>query len=678
MVLVMFKFNQQLLLSALRASLLVTSLGCTIALTGEEHPSGSNSQFISTVHREDYNPVKSLEQVRDVGTDYTSESATGWTPKPGWFYPKEAVAAANPIAAQAGLQILKNGGNALDAAICIQMVLTLVEPQSSGIGGGGFLMLAHPKGLVVFDGRETAPSTANEKLFLNSDGAPLDFRTAQLSPRAIGVPGIVEMLWQAHRHYGKLPWKVLIQPAINLSENGFPVSPRLFQLLQREKYLSQNAYARDYFYQPDLTPWPVGYILKNPELAKILTDIANQGSKAFYKGYWAGVIVNTVNAPNFGNSEERMSLEDLRNYKAVIKEPLCFETSPHSRGEQSLFKVCGAPPPASGTLAMAQIMGMLRYTPAENLPYGPDWLHYYTEAARLALADRARYVSDSTLDRVDESKTWQALISQPYLKERAKLIGDKKMESPEFGIPIELTSPNLYLKVGSMADQPEHGTSHISVMDSHGIAVAFTTSIESAFGAKRMVNSGGGLTGGFLLNSQLTDFSFKPQDASGRLIANRPGPGKRPRSSMSPTLVLGLTGSLNSLGHNDNKNRELISKQTMTDTSTWTYKNVVASLGSPGGSAIIHFTTQTLWAMLEWGMSPQEAINLAHFALNTPSGELVLEKDQYNEMWLNTLRARRQGFSQAPLTSGVQAIERVSGGLSGGADPRREGVVLGR
>jgi len=236
------------------------------------------------------------------------------------------------------------------------------------------------------------------------------------------------------------------------------------------------------------------------------------------------------------------------------------------------------------------------------------------------------------------------------LQERAKLIGEQRMSSPEPGIPVALPKSASFIQVGSMPNQPEHGTSHISVIDRFGGSVSFTTSIESAFGVHRMVNSGSGLKGGFLLNSELTDFSFSPIDEFGRPIANRPGPGKRPRSSMTPTIV--LTGGKSS--------------------------QVYASLGSPGGSAIIHFTAQTLWAMLEWGMSPQEAINLAHFTIVHPNGELILEQNQFNDEWLNQLIARKQTLIQAPLTSGVQAIERTRGGLSGGADPRREGVVLGR
>ena len=612
------------------------------------------------------------------------ESATSWSSKPGWTYSTEAVAAANPIAAQAGLSILRKGGNALDAAICIQMVLTLVEPQSSGIGGGGFIVLSRQPssgvgsgggpgggqvgtgGVTVFDGRETAPASANETLFLNSDGTPLKFKAAQKSSRSIGVPGIVAMLWQAHQRYGKLPWRDLIQPAVKLAENGFAISPRLFQLLSGDSELIQNKFAREYFYQPDLTPWPIGHNLKNPELASILKDIAREGDKAFYQGIWASAIIDTVNHNDTGQRELRMGLEDLKSYRPLTRVPLCFDVKTHPTGQTERYRVCGAPPPASGTLAMAQIFGMLEKTIAKDLPFGPDWLHFYTEASRLALADRAKYVSDTGpsdkhTQGFEDSLAWQALISANYLRERAKLIGEEKMKAPQFGVPLELLQSKVPLQIGLMPEQPEHGTSHISIVDRLGNSVAFTSSIESAFGSHRMVNSGRGLKGGFLLNSQLTDFSFLPFDEMGRPIANRPGPGKRPRSSMSPTLVFKIqneTPTNSKFGH---KEPNLF----------------FASLGSPGGNAIIHFTAQTLWAMLNWGLTPQEAINQAHFALIQPSGDLILEQNLFNEIWLTNLTQRHQAYIQAPLTSGVQAIQKGPLGLTGGADPRREGVVLG-
>ena len=660
----------------------------------------------------------------DNARDFPPETESGWTPKSGWSYANEAVAAANPLAAEAGFKILRAGGHALDAAISVHMVLGLVEPQSSGIGGGGFLVLSKGGKVLVFDGRETAPFSATEKLFLNTDGSPLDFKTAQLSSGSIGVPGLVAMLWQAHKRYGRLPWHDVMQPAIDLSENGFRVSPRLFQLLKSDPVLAQNPYARAYFYQPDhqpehqpehqpdrlpnLAPWPVGYLLKNPELAMVLKDIARSGPKAFYEGLWAKAIVNTVNQPSIradGSFERdqslRMSLNDLKNYKPILRRPLCFETSAKAVNSSaddvnspSKLRVCGVPPPSSGTLAMAQIFGMLEHTPARNLPFGPDWLHYYTEASRLALADRAQYVADfADLDKSDTAKryeqTWQALISPSYLEQRAQLIGEQKMDSPHFGVPLELATQTSWKNSGSMPDQPEHGTSHVSVIDKEGNAVALTTSIESAFGSKRMVNSGRGRVGGFLLNSELTDFSFKAQDEFGHPIANRPGPGKRPRSSMTPTIVFKLNPPLDLINSkwNDSSSERSNASNKPLNQKLWNPKgqanqpygtSVYATLGSPGGNAIIHFTSETLWAMLKWGMTPQESINLPHFTLNAPSGTLILEQNLFDDLWLSKLKVRGQTYTQSPLTSGVQAIEKTQSGLLGGADPRREGTVLGR
>jgi len=613
-------------------------------------------------------------------------------------YSREVVATANPIATQSGWNILRKGGNAVDAAVCIQMVLTLVEPQSSGIGGGGFLVLgksavarknkgkdqiAHlqrtgtmPRledSITVFDGRETAPSSANENLFLDSSGIeakPMDFKTAQLSSKSIGVPGVVAMLWQAHRKYGKLPWKSVIEPAIELAESGFPISPRLHELLVLDKDLIKDKAAKDYFYQSSLEPWPVGHTLKNPELAKVLRSISNGGANGLYLGKWAKTIIDTVN----GDFDSKyMNLDDLANYKSIARAPLCFDfTSNHTfhalveKSEEShSYKICGAPPPSSGTLAMAQIFGMLIHTQGDQLAFGPDWLHYYTEASRLAFADRDQYVGDLEFKGNENTeanfKLWNSLISPEYLNLRAKLIEDSKMSAPKYGVPAELQASNIALQNAPMPDQPEYGTTHMSIVDRYGNSVAFTSTVESAFGAHKMVNSNDGLKGGFLLNSELTDFSFLSHDSEGKPIINRVQPGKRPRSSMTPTLVFEMPDSKNT-----------------TSSNPGAHPLFKASLGSPGGAAIIHFTTQTLWAMLKWGLSPQEAINLPHFAIIKPTGNLYLEKDAFDDIWTQSLLRRQQSFVMTPLTSGIQAIEAVKNGFIAGADNRREGTVIGR
>jgi gamma-glutamyltranspeptidase/glutathione hydrolase len=613
-------------------------------------------------------------------------------------YSREVIATANPIATQSGWTILSRGGNAVDAAVCIQMVLTLVEPQSSGIGGGGFLVLGKSAlnwkdkkknqsshqhrtdtiskledSIIVFDGRETAPSSATENLFLDASGIevkPMDFKTAQLSSKSIGVPGVVAMLWKAHQKYGKLPWNAVIEPAIELAESGFPVSPRLHELLVLDKDLIKDKVARDYFFQPNLDPWPIGHILKNPELARVLKSIANEGANGLYLGKWAKSIVDTVN----GDFDSKyMNLNDLAGYRSIVRSPLCFDFTSNQnlqavikKSEEShSYKICGAPPPSSGTLAMAQIFGMLIHTPGDQLPFGPDWLHYYTEASRLAFADRDQYVGDLELNDDTHSqanyKLWQSLISPEYLNLRAKLIEDSKMSTPKYGVPAELQASNIALLNAPMPDQPEHGTTHMSIVDRYGNSVAFTSTVESAFGAHKMVNANDGFKGGFLMNSELTDFSFLSHDSQGKPIINSVQAGKRPRSSMTPTLVFEIPSS--------NKTKS---------TTLGSQPNFKASLGSPGGAAIIHFTTQTLWAMLKWDLSPQEAINLPHFAIIKPTGNLYLEKDAFDDIWTQSLLGRQQTYVMTPLTSGIQAIEAVNKGFIAGADNRREGTVIGR
>ncbi len=601
-------------------------------------------------------------------------------------YFSQVVATANRLATESGWSILKMGGNAVDAAVCIQMVLTLVEPQSSGIGGGGFLVLGKKGGEVrVFDGRETAPLRADDQLFLDETGKPIPFKSAQLSSKSVGVPGLVAMLWQAHHKYGKLPWKALINPAIELANHGFPVSQRLHDLLSIDKDLINNEYAKNYFFQTNKEPWPVGHLLKNPELAVVLQTIATKGGGAFYKGKLAQTIVDTVNT---GAPSTVIDTADFEIYKTVEREPLCFEFDAPEKLLASTqlhrYKICGAPPPSSGTLAMAQILGILSNTRADKIPFSPEWLHFYTEAARLALADRDEYVGDlgdlelgtqisQDGNKVSNNNLWKALINADYLEKRAQLIEDSRMDSPTFGVPAGLDALNTALLNAPMPAQPENGTTHISIVDRYGNSLALTSSIESAFGSHKMVNSGQGLPGGFLLNSQLTDFSFTNRSANGQTILNRVGPGKRPRSSMTPTLVFEVLGP--NVKNKANKNSP----------SEFRFK---ASLGSPGGVAIIHFTTQTLWAMLKWGLTPQEAINLPHFAITQPKGSLFLEQDLFDDTWTQSLKARQQNFVFTPLTSGVQAVEAIPLnpqdvldrriGYLAGADKRREGKVMGR
>lgn len=555
------------------------------------------------------------------------EAATGTVAKPGWATQRFAVAAANPLATDAGYQVLKAGGSAVDAAVAVQMVLTLVEPQSSGIGGGAFLLHWDGRQVKAYDGRETAPAAADERLFLKPDGTPMAFNDAVVGGRSVGVPGTLRMLELAHRQHGRLPWAQLFEPAIRLAEEGFPLSPRLHGLLRSEAFLKRDPVAARYFYRPDGEPWPVGTRLRNPALAAVLREVAARGPDAFYRGPIARDVVAKVqgHATNPG----RLTEADLAGYRPREREALC--------ADWRQYRLCGFPPPSSGHLAILQILGMLEHTPAapplqDGLP-SADFLHGYTEAARLAFADRAQYVADPDFVAAPGGD-WRTLIDPVYLRQRAGLIGTESMKRAQPGQPAPLR-----VSQAPQQDQPEYGTSHISIVDAEGRALAMTTTIEAQFGARQMVR-------GFLLNNELTDFSFAPADASGTPIANRVQPGKRPRSSMSPTLVF------------DRRDGRL-----------------VMSAGSPGGALIIHYTAKTLLGTLGWGLNAQQAIDLPNFG--STNGPTLLEKGHFPTATVDALKARGHEVREMDMTSGLQAIQRIPGGWFGGADPRREGVVMG-
>jgi gamma-glutamyltranspeptidase/glutathione hydrolase len=578
------------------------------------------------------------------------EGASGYTEKPGWATSKFAVAAANPLATDAGYQVLRAGGSAIDAAIAVQMVLTLVEPQSSGIGGGAFLLHASGGQVEAFDGRETAPAAADDKLFLGADGKPMAFIDGVVGGRSVGVPGTVRMLEMAHKQHGKLPWAQLFVPAITLAEGGFKVSARLNTLLKTEQHLKKDPVALAYFYQPNGEPLATGALLRNQALADVLKKIAAGGSNALLEGEVAQAIVTKVQS--HPTNPGKLSLADMAGYQAKKREPLCHDYRAQSRD----YRICGMPPPSSGAIAIGQILGMLNNTPAATLALdtgmggtpgstGPapsaDWLHLYTEASRLAFADRAQYLGDPDFVQ-PPGGNWMSLLAPAYLAERAKLIaaqpGGQSMKVAKPGTPGAVSTA-----YAPMPDQPEYGTSHISIVDGFGNAIAMTTTIEDAFGSRQMVR-------GFLLNNELTDFSYAPADAEGRPVANRVQPGKRPRSSMAPTLVFDkATGQL------------------------------VMSGGSPGGALIIHYTAKTLYGVLNWGMLPQQAINLPNFAsLNGPT---LLEEKRFAPATVDALKARGHEVREQAMTSGLQAIARGQAHgapvLLGGADPRREGVVMG-
>ena len=565
----------------------------------------------------------------------------GYQEKPGWATQGFAVAAANPLATDAGYQILLAGGSAIDAAIAVQMVLTLVEPQSSGIGGGAFVLHHDGKKVEAYDGREAAPLAATDKLFLDAQGKPLPFIDGVVSGLSVGVPGTLTVLEMAHKEHGKLPWATLMQPAIQLAEQGFKLSPHLHRGLMAETYLMNDPVAATYFYDAQGKPFPIGHVLKNPELAAVMRDIAKRGSQALKDGPVAEALVKKVRQhPTRPGS---MTLQDLANYKAKKREPLCFDHAVQTSGKT--YQLCGFPPPSSGTLAIGQMLGILNNTAAgkmqleQGLP-SADWLHFYTEAARLAFADRGQFVADPDFVQAPGGD-WRTLWNAHYLKERSSLIRAQSMKVAQPGNPAGTKAA-----FAPMPAQEEYGTSHISVIDKYGNAVAMTTTIEAVFGSRNMVNSGQGRHGGFLLNNELTDFSYAPTDAKGMPIANRVEGGKRPRSSMSPTLVFEKdTGQLKMTG------------------------------GSPGGAVIIHYTGKLLIGTLQWGLNTQQAINLPNFSsLNGPT---ILEEKRFPESTIKALQSKGHDVRETPLPSGLQAIEVTPTGFFGGADPRREGVVMG-
>jgi gamma-glutamyltranspeptidase/glutathione hydrolase len=564
------------------------------------------------------------------------EAASGYAEKPGWWAERFMVAAANPLATDAGYQVLKAGGSAVDAAIAVQMVLTLVEPQSSGIGGGLFLMHFDGRRVQAFDGRETAPAAAGPDLFLK-DGKPVGFMQGVVGGRSVGTPGVLRALELAHRQHGRLAWKSLFQPAIQLAEQGFEISSRLAALLRSDsaRALRDDRDAAAYFFTADGAPKPAGTLLRNPELAAVLRDVAERGASAFYEGPVARDIV--VKVRSHAGNPGLLSEADLANYRPKVREPLCFD--------YRAWRLCGMPPPSSGPLAIAQMVGMLsnsglaalRPVQADSgLEASPRAVHLISEAGRLAFADRNRYVADPDFVALPGGNA-DALLDPEYLGRRAALIAERSMGRAVPGVPL---APAL-----ALADDrsPElMSTSHVSVVDARGQGVSMTTTIENAFGAQIMVH-------GFLLNNELTDFSFVPSE-DGRPVANRVEGGKRPRSSMAPMLVFDrAVGRLQ------------------------------MSLGSPGGSAIINYVAKVLVGTLDWGLDVQQAISLPNFG--SRNGPTELEQGRASPALVEALEARGHEVRVLPQTSGLQGIQRVvkDGKLMwfGGADPRREGIVMG-
>ncbi|MFI4904513.1 MAG: gamma-glutamyltransferase [Burkholderiales bacterium] len=538
------------------------------------------------------------------------------------------VAAANPLAVDAGYAMLAQGGNAVDAAIAVQLVLGLVEPQSSGLGGGAFMMVhdARRARLVAYDGRETAPAAARPDRFLDAGGKPLAFHAAVVGGRSVGVPGVPRLLELAHRAHGRLPWATLFAPAIALAENGFAVSPRLHRLIASERYFVQPR-VRAYFLDANGAPLEAGEHLRNPAYAATLRMLAMQGAAAFYRGAIADDIVDTVRdyAPNPGD----LTLADLADYRAIAREPVC--------GRYRRLRICGMPPPSSGGIGVLQTLTMLERFDIAAMGAGSLWsVHFIGEAERLAYADRQRYIGDPAFVNVPAG-----LLDPAYLAARARYLrSDRVFGRALSGNPPRTRSAGRAVDYAD-GDAPEYpSTSQIVVVDAMGNAVSMTTTIEDQFGSRLMTR------GGFLLNNELTDFSFEPAAADGRPVANRVEPRKRPRSTMAPTIVYDATG------------------------------RVAMLTGSPGGSAIVGYVVKTLVAMIDWGLDPQAAAAFGNFG--SRNGPTELEADTPVAALAPKLRAMGYEVRVGVATSGVQAIARTRDGWIGGADPRREGVVGGR
>jgi len=532
------------------------------------------------------------------------------------------VVAAHPLAARAGYDAIRQGGSAVDAAIATELVLGLVEPQSSGLGGGGFLLhyAARDAKLEAYDGRETAPAAAKPERFLGADGRPLDWADAVVSGKSVGVPGLLRLFGLAHRGHGKLPWVKLFEPAIRLAREGFPISPRLNSLVAADRFLPLDANARRYFYLPGGKAKPAGTLLKNPEYAAVLERVAAGGADAFYRGEIARDIAAAVRSHKRGPGD--LVEADFSTYSAIRREPLC--------GAYRHWKVCGMPPPSSGGFAVLQILEILeRFDLPALKPDSVAAVHLFAEAGRLAYADRNLYIADPGFVRAPLAE----LLESRYLASRAKLIDPlHSMGRARAGNPAGVAA-----SYGPAEALELPATSHVSIVDAEGNAVALTASVEAAFGNRQMVR-------GFFLNNELTDFSWAPEE-DGRPVANRVEAKKRPRSSMAPTMVFDEKGKLTMV------------------------------IGSPGGHSIINYVALTIVNVLDWNMDIQKAI--AAPRMGSRNGPTELEQGTKLERLAPELERMGHSVRIRPEASGLHGIVRTAAGWAGGADPRREGVALG-
>lgn len=551
------------------------------------------------------------------------EAATGWADKKAVSARNHLTAAANPLAAAVGAKILAKGGSAVDAAIATGLALNVVEPQSSGIGGGGFMLVwdADKKRLRAFDGRETAPAAVDPKLFYDGERKK-KFIDAVVGGASVGVPGELRLFELAHKEYGKLSWPELFEPAIELAEKGFPMSPRLFELLAAETRFPINPVAKDLYYTDEGKPKPVGTQIINAQLGQTFRLIARDGADAFYKGTIANDIVTAVrNAP--GNPG-RMTTDDLANYKAKERDPLCLP--------YRTYKVCTVPPPSS-SVNMLQMFGILAHFDVPALkPTSPEAITMLAQAGRIAYADRDFYVGDTDFVKAPI----RGLIDPSYLRQRAMLLNRERGSDQ----PVQPGEPpeKQGMMFGKDASPEIPSTTHVSIVDKDRNAVAMTVTIEAGFGSRQMAR-------GFILNNQLTDFSADAE-VDGKPVANRIEAGKRPRSSMAPTIVF----------EGEDKLRLVV--------------------GSPGGARILGYVAQTVVGVLDWKLNIQQAINMPHY-LDRNTG-LELESETSLAGLAEKMKARGHKVTVGELNSGLHGIEVMPDGtLRGGADPRREGVAVG-